>query len=308
MVAQQDTSRYGLEIGRPAIQSAGPITFSPDGILFVADNAGAAIYAIDLARRRDGRSAGRDRGPRLAPRGLSSAAARGRLRPGPGGSPVFARALPLGACRGSGDAALPVLDPGRCRRRARRRPARGACRSHGPRSRTRRPSTTSVTTARLAGRASRPTRSSRSTASDLRLEREPLRTRPSPTSSTSTACCSSPAPRTRSSPSTLRRIPFPFNGGAESSSLEIFHVSHGKYETHSPIRTFVAVRRRREHPRRLHVHPGRALLAGRSPCRRHRRRADGRRARRHEHAARHGLVPSATATSTCSSRTSGTRS
>ena len=40
--------------------------------------------------------------------------------------------------------------------------------------------------------------------------------------------------------STLRRIPFPFNGGAESSSLEIFHVSHGKYETHSPIRTFVA--------------------------------------------------------------------
>jgi hypothetical protein len=39
--------------------------------------------------------------------------------------------------------------------------------------------------------------------------------------------------------STLRRIPFPFRERAISNSLEIFHVSHGKYETASPIRTFV---------------------------------------------------------------------
>jgi hypothetical protein len=39
--------------------------------------------------------------------------------------------------------------------------------------------------------------------------------------------------------STLRRIPFPFTGTALTNSLEIFHVSHGKYETASPIRTFV---------------------------------------------------------------------
>jgi hypothetical protein len=39
--------------------------------------------------------------------------------------------------------------------------------------------------------------------------------------------------------SSLRRIPFPFGGPATTSSLEIFHVSHGKYETASPIRTFV---------------------------------------------------------------------
>lgn len=39
--------------------------------------------------------------------------------------------------------------------------------------------------------------------------------------------------------STLRRIPYPFTGAAASSSLEIFHVSHQKYETHSPIRTFM---------------------------------------------------------------------
>jgi len=39
--------------------------------------------------------------------------------------------------------------------------------------------------------------------------------------------------------STLRRIPFPFTGKALTNSLEIFHVSHGKYETASPIRTFI---------------------------------------------------------------------
>jgi hypothetical protein len=39
--------------------------------------------------------------------------------------------------------------------------------------------------------------------------------------------------------SKLRRIPFPFGPGSEASSLEIFHVSHGAWETAAPIRTFV---------------------------------------------------------------------
>jgi hypothetical protein len=39
--------------------------------------------------------------------------------------------------------------------------------------------------------------------------------------------------------SNLRRIPFPFDGEVADNSLEVFHVSHGKWETHAPIRTFV---------------------------------------------------------------------
>ena len=39
--------------------------------------------------------------------------------------------------------------------------------------------------------------------------------------------------------SKLRRIPFPFSDEVTGSSLEIFHVSHGKWETAAPIRTFV---------------------------------------------------------------------
>jgi hypothetical protein len=39
--------------------------------------------------------------------------------------------------------------------------------------------------------------------------------------------------------SKLRRIPFPFADDATGTNLEIFHVSHGKWETAAPIRTFV---------------------------------------------------------------------
>jgi hypothetical protein len=39
--------------------------------------------------------------------------------------------------------------------------------------------------------------------------------------------------------SKLRRIPFPFSDPITGSSLEIFHVSHGKWETAAPIRAFV---------------------------------------------------------------------
>jgi hypothetical protein len=39
--------------------------------------------------------------------------------------------------------------------------------------------------------------------------------------------------------SKLRRVPFPFGAAGDDSHLEIFHVSHGKWETAAPIRTFV---------------------------------------------------------------------
>src|SRR4051812_458938 len=42
------TSTYGLEIGSPRLESVGPLAFGPPGILFVADNVGAAIFAIGL--------------------------------------------------------------------------------------------------------------------------------------------------------------------------------------------------------------------------------------------------------------------
>jgi hypothetical protein len=39
--------------------------------------------------------------------------------------------------------------------------------------------------------------------------------------------------------STLRAIPFPFKTVANGTSVEIYHGSHGQFETRSPVRTFV---------------------------------------------------------------------
>jgi hypothetical protein len=39
--------------------------------------------------------------------------------------------------------------------------------------------------------------------------------------------------------SALRSIPYPFNTAPKGATLQIWHSSHGRYETESPIRTFV---------------------------------------------------------------------
>jgi hypothetical protein len=39
--------------------------------------------------------------------------------------------------------------------------------------------------------------------------------------------------------SALRSIPFPFKTAAQGATLQIWHSSHGRYETQSPVRTFV---------------------------------------------------------------------
>jgi hypothetical protein len=39
--------------------------------------------------------------------------------------------------------------------------------------------------------------------------------------------------------SALRSIPYPFNTAARGTQLQIWHASHGRYETQAPVRTFV---------------------------------------------------------------------
>ena len=39
--------------------------------------------------------------------------------------------------------------------------------------------------------------------------------------------------------STLRSVPFPFEGVEKGASIEIYHGAHGRFETRSPVRTFV---------------------------------------------------------------------
>src|SRR5262249_9320204 len=39
--------------------------------------------------------------------------------------------------------------------------------------------------------------------------------------------------------STLRRVPFPFGDKSAATTLEIYHASHARYETHAPIEAFL---------------------------------------------------------------------
>jgi hypothetical protein len=48
VVSNVVADKYGLQVGTPALSSAGAITFGPEGILFVADSAAATIFAIQV--------------------------------------------------------------------------------------------------------------------------------------------------------------------------------------------------------------------------------------------------------------------
>src|SRR5262249_14294607 len=39
--------------------------------------------------------------------------------------------------------------------------------------------------------------------------------------------------------SSLRSIPYPFQAAAKGTGIEIYHGSHGRFETNAPVRTFV---------------------------------------------------------------------
>ena len=51
-VAAEPTA--SLKQGKPDLKSAGPLTFGPEGILFVGDTKGAALFAIDTGDRAAG--------------------------------------------------------------------------------------------------------------------------------------------------------------------------------------------------------------------------------------------------------------
>src|SRR5438876_12416840 len=55
---QGDDLTASLKQGVPDLKSAGPLAFGPEGILFVGDTQGAAIFAIDTGDRSPSAAAG----------------------------------------------------------------------------------------------------------------------------------------------------------------------------------------------------------------------------------------------------------
>ncbi len=229
---------YGLKKGTPDIRGVGPLAFGPGDILFVADNVRATITAVDVADAGDAATVG--------PFELDDVDTRLAAFLGCDANDVVirdlavhprTRAVYLSVMRGRGEEAVPVivrLDPRDASLSAvslrdvpfdqvgvdnpigpddERRDVQFADPGQGQEY-------------EINGKKiyveQAPARSS--TVTDMAYVDGELLVAGMSNEEFS---------------SQMRRIPFPFSGGEVDTSLEIFHVSHGKWETASPIRTFV---------------------------------------------------------------------
>ena len=231
-------SEYGLRAGTADIRSAGPIAFGPDGILFLADNAGARVYAVDVAdpgapagpepfdlARVDARAASllgcepgdlvlRDLAVHPVSHNVYLSVQRGR---GDGGRAVLVR---IGALDGS-VTDVPLADV----------PLAVTAIDDAPAPDDERLDITLP----LGDEGEEVTYGDRT----FRLLRQPIRTSTVTDLAYVAGTLLIAGLSNEEFSSRLRRIPFPFRDGAAASSLEIFHVSHGKWETAAPIRAFV---------------------------------------------------------------------
>jgi hypothetical protein len=202
-----------LKAGTPDLKSAGPLAFGPDGILFVGDTAGAAVFAIDTG----------DRTPMPAgPYKIENIDEKiaGMLGTDPkqlmfndlAVNPASGRAY-LSIARGRGPDATPVLL-----------------------------------------RIDREGKIDEVSLKNVKFAKAELPNAPSPDQKDRRG-----TPKRNSSitclrytdgkvivaglsneefASNLRSIPFPFKEASRGSSVEIYHGSHGQWETASPVRTF----------------------------------------------------------------------
>ncbi|HXY92871.1 MAG TPA: hypothetical protein VEP49_10370 [Acidimicrobiia bacterium] len=229
---------HGLQVGTPVVGSVGPIAFGPDDVLFVADNANATILAIDVAD--DGDDAEVDAFD------LDDLDARLAAFLGCGVDDVSVRDLDvhprthniyLSVMRGHGDAAIPVIV---------KIDHRSGSISEVP--------LRDIACSQVAIANAIPTDDERLDMQfadppdgdeveirghKLRFQRSPARTATVTDLAYVDGMLVVAGMSNEEFSSHLRRIPFPFTGDVAEHSLEIFHVSHGKWETAAPIRTFV---------------------------------------------------------------------
>lgn len=229
---------HGLQVGTPEIASVGPITFGPDGILFVADNVRATVVAIDVA----------DAGDPTEPDAFELDDLDTRLAAflGCEADDVAVRDLAvhptthnvyLSVMRGRGNEAAPVIvrvdhstgelaDVALADVRHATVTITGAIDADDERTDVQFADAPEGEEVEIRGHT-------------LRFARPPARSATVTDMAYVDGELIVAGMSNEEFSSTLRRIPFPFTGSVTDTSLEIFHVSHGKWETAAPIRTFV---------------------------------------------------------------------
>ena len=197
-----------MQTGKANLKSAGALAIGPDGVLFVGDSMGSAIFALDVNDHAAGKASGS-----LEVKGINEkiAAMLGTtadqiaindLAVNPGSKNVY-----VSLSRGKGTGAIPVIlrvDP--------------------------------------AGKISEIPLENIKYAS-VALPDSPQSDRQRMETITSIKYVNGQVLVAGLSneefSSSLRSIPYPFQEYRKSAGIEIFHGSHGRFETNAPIRTFV---------------------------------------------------------------------
>ena len=230
---------YGLKIGTPEVRAVGPIAFGPDDVLFVADNVRAAVFALDVA---DPAPAATGAGPF----DVSNIDAKLASFLGCARDDVHIRGLAvhprthnvyLSVQRGFGDAAVPVLV-----RVDRLDGSIGEVSLDDvPFAELQLDDAPAPDDERVVGELGPNPDAQELEFSGVKLlvARRPARTATVTDLAYVDGTLILAGMSNEEFASTLRRVAFPFDGNVAANSLEIFHVSHGAWETAAPIRTFV---------------------------------------------------------------------
>ncbi len=203
----------GLTAGKADLKSAGALAFGPDGILFVGDSLGAAVYALDTEDRTAPKTVAK-----IDVRGVNEkvAALLGTAADQISINDVvvnpISKKVYMSVSRGRGPAAVPVI--------------------------LRVDSTGKISEVSLANvrhsmaSLPNPTESKEVRGRNQRLE-----------AITDLAYVDGrvfvAGLSNEEFASNLRSIPFPFEQVSTGASIEIYHGSHGRFETMSPVRTFL---------------------------------------------------------------------
>ncbi len=209
----------GLKEGKPDLKSIGPLAFGPDGVLFVGDTAGAAIFAIDTGDKAEAADKGKvqvkDVSGTIA-KMLGSSAQQlmiNDLAVNPRSGNVY-----VAVSRGRGPDAVPLLVRVKTDGKIEE-----VSLENIPFSKVEIPNAPSATAKSSRGMSPRSQSITDLAYSDGRvfvagLSNEEFSSR-------------------------LIAIPYPFSSeGIDGAAIEIYHGAHGQFETKSPIRTFVTYR------------------------------------------------------------------
>ena len=211
-VSKTATPSLNLPVGKVQLTSAGPLAFGPDGILFVGDSMGARIVAIDTQDTKSSSSA------KINVQGIDAKIAAlvgvtpdqiviNDVKVNPVSKNVY-----LSASRGKGPDAAPLIAKVDTSGKV-----SVLSLDNAPNE------SVSLVDAPAAGANTRPA-TRMQTITDMNYLNGNVMVAGLSNEEWNSA---------------LRSIPFPFKTAEKGATLQIWHSSHGKYETQAPIRTFV---------------------------------------------------------------------